>query len=481
VLVIAAGVGGAVPGWAGAATTERVSVNSEGTQANRGGHSTNPAISADGRFVAFGSDARNLVPDDTSFVCDVFVHDRETDASERVSVGSEGVEANDQSCFEGGPAISADGRFVAFVSLASNLVPGDTNGEYDVFVHDRETGITERVSVSSLGIQAGRRSDSPSISADGRFIAFRSRAGNLVDDDRNGVAQDVFVRDRETGVTERVSVSSTAEEGTKSSAEPSISADGLFVAFKSAAPNLVQGDTNRVSDIFVHNRESGKTWRVSVRSGVQGNRVSYSPSISADGTFVAFTSFASNLVRSDENDDHDVFVRNRRTHQTRRVSITSAGTEGKRGGHDPVISSDGRFVAFGSYSLAYAGDRKREDAFVRDRWLRKTKQVSVSSTGSPGNMHSSSTAISADGRFAVFESIATNLVAGDTNRSSDILVRGPFAFSPPDDRQPGGPAPAHASPVARSAKRSARAAIVSDGFGPTGPGMIEPSAIVKPG
>ena len=344
-------------------------------------------------------------------------------------MSSAGEEANDQSCFAGGPAISADGRFVAFVSLASNLVSDDTNGEYDVFVHDRETGVTERVNVSSSGGQAGRGGDSPSLSADGRFVAFRSRAGNLVEDDRNG-AQDVFVRDLQTGVTERVSTSSSGQEGTKSSAEPSISADGRFVGFKSAAPNLVRGDTNRVADIFVHNRVSGNTWRVSVNStGAQADRTSYRPSISGNGRLVAFASFASNLVRGDGNEDHDVFVRDRKTHQTRRASVTSAGAEGRRGGHDPVISGNGRFVAFESYSLAYPGDRKREDVFVRDRWERKTRQVSVSSAGVPGNQHSESPTISADGRFVAFHSIATNLVDGDTNRASDVFVRGPLVVA----------------------------------------------------
>ena len=216
-----------------AQTTERVSVASNGGQADSS--SVNPAVSADGRFVAFESDASNLVGGDTNGLNDIFVHDRQTGTTERVSVATGGTEANGVSYT---PAISADGRFVAFYSNATNLVGGDTNGTSDVFVHDRQTGTTERVSVATGGAEANGGSSTAAISADGRFVAFHSDATNLVSGDTNG-ARDIFVHDRQTGTTERVSVATGGAQANSGSANPAISADGRFVAFYSVATNLV--------------------------------------------------------------------------------------------------------------------------------------------------------------------------------------------------------------------------------------------------
>src|SRR5438132_6140403 len=179
---------------AGAQTTERVSVASDGTTEGNDA-SLGSALSADGRFVAFDSAATDLVAGDTNLVSDVFVHDRQTGTTERVSVASDGAQGNGSSgllSFAFSPALSADGRFVAFVSFATNLVAGDTNGATDVFVHDRQTGTTERVSVASDGTQGNAASTGAALSADGRFVAFHSTATNLVADDTNGKT-DVFV------------------------------------------------------------------------------------------------------------------------------------------------------------------------------------------------------------------------------------------------------------------------------------------------
>jgi Tol biopolymer transport system component len=362
--------------------TERVSVDSAGNQGNLPSYST--AISADGRFVAFASDADNLVPGDTNGQTDIFVHDRKTGATERVSIDSAGNQGNLPS-FD--PAISANGRFVAFRSDADNLVPGDTNGGgppfgADVFVHDRRTGATERVSIDSAGNQGNLPSFDPAISANGRFVAFSSFADNLVPGDTNGGdllfgAADVFVHDRRTGVTTRVSVDSAGNQANNGSLAPAISANGRFVAFSSDADNLVPGDTNggggpflTGTDAFVHDHKTGATERVSIDSaGNQGNLPSYSAAISANGRFVAFSSDADNLVPGDTNGETDAFVHDRKTGATERVSIDSAGNQGNNFSYSAAISANGRFVAFGSLAdnLVPGDTNGQIDVFVHDR------------------------------------------------------------------------------------------------------------------
>src|SRR5262249_35179982 len=193
------------------------------------------------------------------------------------------------------PVISADGRFVTYWSGDPSMVSGDTNDTWDVFVRDRQLATTERVSVDSNGTEANGGSFASAISGDGRFVAFESDATNLVADDTNG-SQDIFVHDRQTGTTERVSVSSAADQANDFSYKPTISSDGRFVAFWSVATNLVADDTNGFADIFVHDRQTGTTERVSVNSaGVEADSNSNSPAISADGRFVVFVSLATNL------------------------------------------------------------------------------------------------------------------------------------------------------------------------------------------
>jgi Tol biopolymer transport system component len=230
-----------------------VSVDSSGAQGDGSSGGGHISISADGRSVAFRSFASNLVAGDTNGFLDVFVHDRETGVTTRVSVDSSGAQGNEESEM---PSISADGRFVAFHSLGSNLVAGDTNGFFDVFLHDRETGVTSRMSVDSSGLQGDNGSYNPSISADGRFVAFESDATNFVAGDSN-FTTDVFVYEQATGGTERVSVNSSGADGNDGSILPAISAHGGLVAFESFASNLVAGDTNRSPDVFVHGGGGG--------------------------------------------------------------------------------------------------------------------------------------------------------------------------------------------------------------------------------
>jgi Tol biopolymer transport system component len=408
------------------ATTERVSVSSNGVQGDR--YSYEPSVSADGNLVAFASDASTLIANDGNGVGDVFVRDRTQGTTKRVSVSSGGSEGNGQSF---GTSISADGRFVAFESQASNMVARDGNGVGDVFVHDRTLGTTERVSLSSTGVEGNAASTASAISPDGRFVVFQSTASNLVPGDTNG-ARDIFVRDRLEGATERVSVSSSGGQANGASGQPTASADGRFLAFSSSASNLTSGDTNAVGDVFVHDRELGTTERVSVSSGEnQGNKPSAEPSTSADGRFVSFQTDASNLVAGDTNGKSDVFVRDRALGTTERVSVGSGGTQsnGKSyQGDQSSISADGQLVTFASSgSNLVAGDTNDvRDVFLRDRSANQTIPVSVRSSGGQANLASFLPVISADGAFLVFDSVATNLVSGDTNGRQDVFLRGPL-------------------------------------------------------
>ena len=317
-------------------TTERVSVASDGTQANNiSGRRGAPTVSANGQVVVFDSLASNLVPGDTNAFDDIFVRDRASGTTQRVSVSSRGAQGDNISS---SPAISGDGRFVAFVSNATNLVRRDTNGVRDIFVHDRARGTTERVSVSSSGAQgngasggSGATNDvatiAPAISADGRFVAFESLASNLVPGDTNGT-RDVFVRDRQARTTERVSVASDGTQANGFSSPGSINGDGRLVVFGSFASNLVQGDTNQQNDVFVRDRQAGITQRVSVTSqGLQADGSSTLADISGDGRFVVFASAATNLVAGDANGTDDVFVRDLQAQTTQRVSVSSSGAE----------------------------------------------------------------------------------------------------------------------------------------------------------
>jgi Tol biopolymer transport system component len=411
------------PAAANGATTERISVANDGTQAND--YSAVPSISADGRYVAFPTQASTLVPGDTNNAWDVFLRDRQTGTTTRISVAGDGSQGDNDSY---APALTPDGRYVAFYSYASNLVAGDTNGRADIFVRDRWAGTNTRVSFASDGSQGNDRSVQPVISADGRYIAFWSYASNLVPSDTNGVP-DVFLRDRQTGTTTRVSVASDGTQGNDSSLRPAISADGRYITFWSDASNLVPGDTNGVADVFVWDRQTGTTTRVSLASdGSQANNRSVEPAINADGRYIVFWSFASNLVPGDTNNDMDVFVRDRQTGTTTRVSLASDGSQGNRYSVQPAISPDGRYVTF--YSAAtnlVPGDTNDSvDVFRRDRWAGTTTRVSVASDGGQANSQSFDAVISADGRYVAFASSASNLVPGDTNNITDVFVRKMF-------------------------------------------------------
>jgi len=404
-------------------TITRVSVDSAGNQAI--GSSSAQSISADGRFVVFESDASNLVPGDTSNKDDIFVRDTLANTTTRVSVDSAGNQGNSGS---GAASISADGRFVTFSSVATNLVPGDTNNKQDIFVRDTLANTTTRVSVDSAGNQANNTSFRSSISANGRFVVFSSEASNLVPGETNN-STDIFVRDTLANTTTRVSISSTGDGANDGSYRPSISADGRFVTFDSDASNLVPGDTNNSTDIFVRDLSTNAITLVSVgSSGERGNDNSFNSSISANGRFVAFHSKATNLVPGDTNNSRDIFVRDLLTNTTTLISVSSSGERGNGDSFNLLspgaISADGRFVVFESAAtnLVPGDTNGNQDIFVRDTLANTTTRVSVNSAGNEGNSISYITSISPNGQKVGFSSAATNLVPGDTNFDFDIFV-----------------------------------------------------------
>jgi len=404
--------------------TRRVSVASDGTEAEVG--ALFPSISGDGRFVTFFSWSTNLVPADTNGTRDIFLHDTNTGTTVRVSVSSAEAQANGQSLND---QISADGRFVVFTSDASNLVPGDTNLS-DVFVRDLVAGTTERVSLATSGAQANGNcgSGGNAITPDGRFVAFTGLATNLVAGDTNAIS-DLFVRDRSTGTTERVSVSSGGAQANGLSTVPSFSADGRYVAFGSVATNLVVGDTNGSYDQFVRDRVTGATERVSLADDdSQGNGASTECSISADGRYVVFTSAATNLVPGDSNGVMDVFVRDRVAGTTERVSVSSSEAQSNDESRTATFSADGRFVTFSSRaSNLVAGDTNGAyDVFVRDLTAGTTELVSLTSLDEPSDdnaLSADSQNISADGRYVAFSAYASNLDEDDFNFEIDVFVR----------------------------------------------------------
>ncbi len=428
------------------ASLVRVSVNSRGRQSN--GDSNRPDISNSGDYVVFDSIASNLAADDANGLRDVFIHDRTRDRTDIVSVSDNGTPGNGESSHA---RISATGQFVVFHSLANNFGTEDTNNTHDIFIRDVKNGRTELISRQN-GQQRAANGQSlyPHVSATGRYVAFQSTARNLTStNDTNGSTTDIFVHDRDTGVTTLVSVSSSGTQGNNHSYSPVISGDGRYVAFYSYATNLVPGDTNAREDVFLHDLQTGETTLVSKNlSGGVGNARSCCPDISDDGMQIAFHSSASNLVGDDTNAESDVFVLDRESGLVGRVSLSTDGAQGDDVSLYPRISPEGRFVVYQSLaSTLVSGDGNRTvDIFVTDRdpdlngvydesceGCRETKLLSRSASGLPGNLSAEFGAISLSQLVSVFSSFADNLVEEDTNGSSDVFLTwkatGPYTVS----------------------------------------------------
>jgi hypothetical protein len=438
----------------------RVSVAASG--ANVDGGSIDSAAGVDGRYVAFASGASNLVSADANVAFDVFVRDTCLGAPAdcvpttlRASVASDGTEGDGPSGYtaanpELGVAISGDGRYVAFVSAATNLVPGDTNGFDDVFVRDTCLGAptgcaptTTLVSAGVGGVPATSMSAHPAISRSGRFVAFAGSAPNLVAADGNN-AFDIFVRDTCAGApagcvpsTSRASVDNSGIEGNADSLHPAFSGDERYLAFASNASNLVAGDSNATQDVFLRDTCFGagagcvaSIVRVSLRNaGGESNARSLFPKVSLHGRYVGFVTEASNLVAGDTNTVADLYIRDTCltapagcTPTTIRASLTDAGTQaGMDGIWKSALSDDGRYAAFESSGIAYVPTDPNPtfNVFVRDTCIGapagcmpSTTRLSAAFDGTPGDNQSADPALSGDGRFMTFTSYSSNLVPG---------------------------------------------------------------------
>ncbi len=397
---------------AGPGETELISVSTlTGLPAlGRVGEALRP-ISADGRYVAFEGWQDNIVPGDSNGFTDVFVRDRLNRTTERITLSYAGGNSGGGG---GAPSLSADGRYVAFGSFASDLVPGDTNNSGDIFVRDRQTGVTERVSVSSSGEQAYRANSSvtsyePMISGNGRFVVFVSNAVNLVPDDTNDVI-DVFVHDRELGTTERINVGPAGEQSDDWTVGyyATISDDGRFVAFRSKATNLVPGDPNPVGeDLYLRDMTTDRTVRLI-------NGYQQDPVISGNGRYVAYYS-------------DQVYVLDRIAGTTEMVSVGAGNVAANGISYDLSLSPDGRYVSFLSTATNLVPGldptTPRTHAYVRDRLLGRTELVTVNSRGVPLRGNSAYPWVSADGQAVVFQTKATNIVPDDTNHEDDVYVR----------------------------------------------------------
>jgi hypothetical protein len=402
--------------------TFRASVSSAAVQANN--DSGDSSLSANGRYVAFASIASNLAPGDTNGASDVFVRDLVAGTTVRASVATSGAQGNAES-FE--PQISGDGKFVVFTSRATNLVSGDTNGVTDIFVRDLVAGTTTRVDKPmTTDPETNFGSFAPAINADGRYIAYASSANNIYPSDTNA-GSDIFVYDRTTATTQLVSVSTSGAPSlvAEESNIPAISGDGRYVTFQTDATNFDAGDTNANMDIYVRDRVENTTTRISQPTGGgAADENSTDAVISSDGQVVAYQSRSSNLVAGDTNGDLDVFVTNRVTGATERANVTSAGAQTTGSASNAAINSDGSYIAFeSSASDLVNGDTNGvRDVFVRNRLTSKTTRESISWQGYQVLVASADPSLDGDGQLVGFHSYAPDLVSGDTNTRADVFV-----------------------------------------------------------
>jgi Tol biopolymer transport system component len=446
--VLASSLGGPLA-W-GAGTTWQVSVATGGEPAlcaTPGSfcYSISAAISADGRYVSFSSEADNLASVAGSEGVDttqIYLHDRLACTTTLVTRSLAGGFANSSSSLS---SLSADGRYLAFDSSATNLLPGVDNGLSQVYLYDRTLAGYTLISGSPLivGQEGNGASAVPTLSADGRYVSFQSAASDLVAGDTNGLI-DIFVHDRQTQITVRVNVTDAGHQAEFTGGpnggharRPSMSSDGRFVVYDSGANNL---SDNPAGDFraYRHDRDSDgngvfdepggiDSTLVSVDSGgVAANGQSYWPTVTADGSLVAFISTASNLVPNDTNGELDVFVHDLVTAQTTRESVGPAGEQGSSLSFWPKLSAGGEYLSFHSASPEFVGGGAptgSSQVLRRDRATGQLAVISVNTAGDHGNSSSEQAVMTPNARIFAFSSVAGNLVASDPNIWADVYAR----------------------------------------------------------
>jgi Raf kinase inhibitor-like YbhB/YbcL family protein len=394
------------------------------------GDSDRPQISADARYLLFQSAASNLVAGDTNGATDIFLQDRNTSTTTRVNLANSGSTAADLGSYA--PAMTGDGRYIVFESDATNLVAAASGGLRHVYRRDRTTSSTIRVSTSGGGVAGNSNNLSPVISSDGNLIAFSSTATNLAPSDSN-VGSDIFLRNVTANTLSHISVSRTGGNADGESTEPHLSADGNLVVFESLATNLVSGDSNGASDIFLYNSASQNTSRISTSSSnVAGNGHSFSPRLSSGGRYVVFESEASNLVVGDTNNLADIFLKDRTTGQARMVSTSNLGVLADGASFDPSVTPDGRFVVFRSEATNLVPNDENDlpDIFVKDLDTGVIRLISTASDGALGTSGSFSPSISDDGQYIVFSSAAL-FVTPDAGGYDDVFLSVMASYSTP--------------------------------------------------
>jgi Tol biopolymer transport system component len=399
--------------------------------ANKAGNkaSFDPSVSWGGRFIAFTATSTDLVSGDTNGRTDVFVRDTLADTTTRVSVSSAGGQANGDSTR---PAISPDGRYVAFESKASNLVGNDTNATTDIFVRDLVAKTTIRASLRSTGAQSTGTAEWPTISNDGKHVAFQTDDNAMAFGEGNGKI-DAYVRDTQNGTTTRMSVDTNEASLLAGGTDPSISSNGRYVVFTSTT-NQVGTDTNGAADVFLRDVLNGTTERVSITStGGQGNDDSTDATVSSDGRYVAFQSNAHNTTADDTGPTYTGVYRRDRTASTTQLVVRSqAGTAAGGSALSPKITADGSKVAFVSNAnnLAPGDTNGQNDVFVRTVATNTTAMVSTTTTGGPPDSWSRSAAISLDGTVTAYDTFSSTGFPLDTNGTDDVFYRGRYQIGP---------------------------------------------------
>ncbi|MGZ8096010.1 MAG: TolB family protein [Methylosarcina sp.] len=378
--------------------------------------SSSPSISNNGRYVLYHSEASNLVDGDTNNATDVFLYDRPTGVTYRITQGNDdSVDAR----------ISNNLKYVVFSSFASNLVDEGGNSFSDIFLYETKTGAIKKISVDSLGTPGNSGSFTPSISSNGRYVVYESNANNLVPGDNNN-NRDIFLYDKKIGITALVSADSSGAPGNNTSNFARISGNGRYVVYQSDATNLV-GDGNGASDIFLFDKKQRVTYLISSSINGQGNGSSITPFISNNGRYIVYASAASNLVNGDGNGVYDIFLYDTNTRVTRMVSVNNTtGQQGNGESLSPRISGNGRYIVYSSAAsnLVDNDTNNLPDIFRYDTKTGVTTRVSVRGDGvTQGTGGGSfSPGISNNGRYTVYESFADNLADGDFNATSDIFL-----------------------------------------------------------